>query len=68
VEYVATGVGVSGEEVMIKQIGVSGVEFRVLGPVEALIEGRPIDLGPPKRRLLLALLLLEGGRPFRLRS
>ena len=62
-EYVATGVGVSGEEVMIKQIGVSGVEFRVLGPVEALIEGRPIDLGPPKRRLLLALLLLEGGRP-----
>ena len=62
-EYVATGVGVSGEEVMIKQIGVGGVEFRVLGPVEALIEGRPIDLGPPKRRLLLALLLLEGGRP-----
>ncbi|MFL6110782.1 MAG: BTAD domain-containing putative transcriptional regulator [Catenulispora sp.] len=48
---------------MIGHKGGGGVEFRVLGPVEALIDGRPVDLGPPKRRLLLALLLLEGGRP-----
>jgi DNA-binding SARP family transcriptional activator len=48
---------------MIGYEGQGRVEFRVLGPVEALIDGRPIDLGPPKRRLLLALLLLEGGRP-----
>jgi DNA-binding SARP family transcriptional activator/tetratricopeptide (TPR) repeat protein len=38
------------------------VEFRVLGPVRAFVESRPVDLGPPKRRLLLALLALECGR------
>ncbi|MCU7723928.1 tetratricopeptide repeat protein [Actinoplanes sp. KI2] len=39
-----------------------GVEFRVLGPVEVIVDGRPADLGPAKRRLVLALLLLESGR------
>jgi DNA-binding SARP family transcriptional activator/tetratricopeptide (TPR) repeat protein len=39
------------------------VEFRVLGPIEAVVDGRPVDLGPQKRRLVLALLLLECGRP-----
>ena len=48
---------------MFEHEGGGRVEFRVLGPVEAVIDGRPIDLGPPKRRLLFALLLLEGGRP-----
>jgi DNA-binding SARP family transcriptional activator len=38
------------------------VEFRVLGSLEAIIDGRAVDLGPPKRRVLLALLLLECGR------
>ncbi|HKS99810.1 MAG TPA: AfsR/SARP family transcriptional regulator [Rugosimonospora sp.] len=37
------------------------VEFRVLGPLEAVVDGRRLDLGPPKRRMLLALLLLEPG-------
>ena len=34
------------------------VTFRVLGPIEAVVDGRPVDLGPQKRRLVLALLLL----------
>jgi DNA-binding SARP family transcriptional activator/tetratricopeptide (TPR) repeat protein len=41
--------------------GDSPVEFRVLGPVQVIVEDRPVDLGPPKRRLLLALLALECG-------
>lgn len=38
------------------------VEFRILGSLEAVVGGRPVDLGPPKRRVLLAVLLLECGR------
>src|ERR671922_300936 len=37
-------------------------EFRVLGPVEALVDGRPIDLPAAKPRSLLALLLLKRNR------
>jgi predicted ATPase/DNA-binding SARP family transcriptional activator len=38
------------------------VEFRLLGPVEALADGRRLALGGPKQRALLAeLLLLHGG-------
>lgn len=39
------------------------VEFRVLGPVEAVVGGRLADLGAPKQRALLALLLSRVGRP-----
>ena len=38
------------------------VEFRVLGPVEALKRGQPVALGGPRQRTLLALLLLRHGR------
>lgn len=37
------------------------MEFRLLGPLEVLHEGRAIALGGPKRRALLALLLLQTG-------
>ncbi|GIJ61280.1 AfsR/SARP family transcriptional regulator [Virgisporangium aurantiacum] len=37
------------------------VEVRILGPVQVIVEDRTVDLGPPKRRLLLALLALECG-------
>ena len=40
----------------------SVTEFRVLGPVEALVDGRPIDLPAAKPRALLALLLLSRNR------
>ena len=37
----------------------SRLEFRVLGPIEALDDGRPIALGGSRQRALLALLLLH---------
>ena len=38
------------------------VEFRILGPLEAVADGEAVPLGGAKQRALLALLLLEGGR------
>ncbi|WP_030619983.1 AfsR/SARP family transcriptional regulator [Streptomyces fulvoviolaceus] len=38
-----------------------GVEYRLLGPVEAWYEGRPLRIGGPKPRALLAALLLRSG-------
>src|ERR1700694_1193475 len=38
------------------------MEFRILGPLEALVDGRRIDLGPYKQRALLALLLIHVDR------
>jgi DNA-binding SARP family transcriptional activator len=35
------------------------VEFRILGPVEALEDGRALPIGGPRQRALLALLLLN---------
>jgi DNA-binding SARP family transcriptional activator len=39
----------------------TNAEFRILGPLEVLAHGRPLDLGGPKQRLLLALLLVRAG-------
>jgi DNA-binding SARP family transcriptional activator len=38
------------------------VEYRVLGPIEVRVDGRPVAVGGPKPRALLALLLLNAGR------
>ncbi|MFF7841905.1 BTAD domain-containing putative transcriptional regulator [Streptomyces ossamyceticus] len=38
------------------------LEFRLLGPVEAWHAGRPLRLGGPKPRALLAVLLLRAGQ------
>lgn len=38
------------------------VEFRILGPVEALEDGRPLNLGGPRPRAVLAVLLLHAGQ------
>ena len=38
------------------------VEFRILGPLEAVVDGRLLALGGAKQRAVLALLLLEAGR------
>ena len=35
------------------------MEFRILGPLEVLDDGRQVDLGGPKQRALLAILLLH---------
>ncbi|WP_245687383.1 BTAD domain-containing putative transcriptional regulator [Streptacidiphilus griseoplanus] len=39
------------------------MRFALLGPLEARRGGTPLDLGPPKRRVLLIRLLLAEGRP-----
>ncbi len=39
------------------------VELRTLGPVEAVVDGRLVDLGPRKQRALFALLVSRVGRP-----
>ena len=36
-----------------------GVEYRVLGPLEAIVGGRSVELGAPRHRALLALLLAQ---------
>ncbi|CAL9354592.1 Regulatory protein AfsR [Streptomyces sp. enrichment culture] len=38
--------------------------FAVLGPLRACREGIELELGPPKQRGLLALLLLQAGNPL----
>jgi DNA-binding SARP family transcriptional activator len=38
------------------------VELRLLGPLELVVDGRPVKLPAGKPRLLLALLLLDAGR------
>jgi DNA-binding SARP family transcriptional activator len=38
------------------------LEFAILGPLEARVDGEPLSLGGPKQRALLAMLLLEAGR------
>ncbi len=37
------------------------MQFRILGPLQVEHEGRPLDLGRPKQRALLALLLVHAG-------
>src|SRR5579872_1240265 len=39
------------------------VEFRALGPLEAVVAGQLADLGAPKQRALLALLVSRVGEP-----
>src|SRR5919201_661146 len=38
------------------------MEFRILGPLEVLQDGRALELGGAKQRALLAALLLERNR------
>ena len=37
------------------------MEFRVLGPLEVVATGQPLDLGTPRQRTLLGLLLVHAG-------
>jgi DNA-binding SARP family transcriptional activator/tetratricopeptide (TPR) repeat protein len=39
------------------------VEFRLFGEVEALAAGRPLDVGTPRQQAVLAVLLVDAGRP-----
>ena len=35
------------------------MEFRILGPLDVVVDGRPVALGGSKQRALLAILLLH---------
>ena len=37
-------------------------EYLVLGPLEVLLDGRPVELGSPKQRALLAILVMSANR------
>ncbi len=37
----------------------TATEFRILGPLEVVVDGAAVELGPPKQQALLALLLLN---------
>ena len=37
------------------------MEFRVLGPLEVMAAGQPLELGTPRQRTLLGLLLVHAG-------
>ena len=39
-----------------------GIEIRLLGPVEARLDGRLVALGPPQQRAVLAMLALQVNR------
>jgi DNA-binding SARP family transcriptional activator/tetratricopeptide (TPR) repeat protein len=43
--------------------GAIAVEFRILGPVELWVNGQRYDLGSPKERCVLAILLWRAGQP-----
>ncbi len=45
-----------------KDVPLSALQFRMLGPLEVLRDGAPVDLGSPKQRAVLAILLLDLGR------
>jgi DNA-binding SARP family transcriptional activator len=36
-----------------------GLEFRLLGPLEAVVDGTPAPLGGPRQRALAAILLVH---------
>jgi YVTN family beta-propeller protein len=40
----------------------AGVEFRILGPLEVVAAGTPVQIGGPRQRALLAFLLLSANR------
>src|SRR5215471_13539743 len=44
------------------RMGVRVLEFGVLGPVQAVRDGRQLGLGGPRQRAVLALLLVDAGR------
>ena len=40
------------------------MEYRILGPFEVEVDGRPIALGGAQQRALLALLLIHANEPM----
>src|SRR5438309_1809590 len=49
-------------ELVMNPSGEVGLDFRLLGPFEVASNGRLIEIGSPKQRALLAMLLVHRGR------
>lgn len=47
---------------MNAKIHSAGVRFHVLGQLEIVSNGKPVELGPPRQRALLAVLLINAGK------
>src|SRR3954469_9998543 len=43
--------------------GGTGMEFRLFGQVELWAAGRPLDVGTPRQQAVLAVLVVDAGRP-----
>jgi ABC-type transport system substrate-binding protein/DNA-binding SARP family transcriptional activator/streptogramin lyase len=43
-------------------VGGDGIQFRILGPLEVLVDDAPLRIGGPRQRALLALLLLSANQ------
>ena len=41
----------------------TGLQFGVLGPLQAQVDGKPLPLGTPKQRAVLAILVINRNRP-----
>jgi DNA-binding SARP family transcriptional activator len=48
----------SGRGILVR----AGLEFRLLGPVEIVLDGEPSSLAAPRQEIVLAMLLLEANR------
>ncbi|HZE16225.1 MAG TPA: regulator, partial [Mycobacterium sp.] len=46
----------------------TGLEFGVLGPLQLSVNGTPVELGPPKQRAVLAMLVINRNRPVGVES
>src|SRR4051794_18496022 len=57
--------GRSTSSATLARLSGQSVEFLILGPLEARLDGRAVALGPPRQRLLLAALLLAAPAPLR---
>ncbi|HWO68329.1 MAG TPA: BTAD domain-containing putative transcriptional regulator, partial [Umezawaea sp.] len=61
IRKLGTVLGLSAEE-LAPHVG-SALRLRVLGPLEVSVRARPVDLGPPKQRAVLAVLALSPNTP-----
>src|SRR4029450_5327648 len=51
----------SGSMTAVTTSPAADVAFRLLGPLEVEVGGKPLQLGGPRQRALLALLLIHAG-------
>ncbi len=49
-------------------MSIKGLGFGVLGPLLMIVDGRPVPLGAPKQRAVLAMLLINRNRPVSVES